>query len=101
MSRSTALVTVWVVLVLLGLAIVGVVTAKPLRMPTPFLARRTATVSVSSSDDKWEVSAVCVPPPLPFTAHFSSKQDALAAEKLVREALKWADPKIRVMGAGK
>jgi len=30
-------------------------------------------------------------------ARFSSKQDALAAEKLLREALQWADPKVRVM----
>jgi len=35
--------------------------------------------------------------PEPRVIHFSSRTDALAAEKLLREALQWADPKVRVM----
>ena len=32
-----------------------------------------------------------------IVAQFSSKKDADAAAKLLREALQWADPKVRVM----
>ncbi len=92
MSRSNAVLGFIAFLALFGLGVS--LTSRPLQpvqaappMP-PFGA-----ISVEGSD----LTLQPLPAgPAPRVVHFSSKQDALAAEKLLREALRWADPKVRV-----
>jgi len=95
MSKSTVILIVVCFALLFTLAVV--VTGKPLRpVVTPALPR---SIIIASTEKGAALSLTYVPVPRGVSpaAHFSSRADALAAEKLVKEALRWADPKVRVM----